>query len=95
MKELILAWAILHGADAVTTVQALHSGLREGNPLLPQNPVANVAISTAATGLAMWSARRLERTHPKLARGLVIGIVGEKGIVVGWNIRTLVDAPPR
>lgn len=93
MKELFIAWAILHGADVATTIRNHQAGLPEGNPLAPRNPVAFVALTTAETAFAMWSVHKLEPSHPKLARGLAITVIGAKGVTVGWNLRAHFDLP--
>lgn len=90
MKELFVTLAILHGADAALTCTALARGAREANPLLPQRPVANLALKSGFVALSMVAIHKLEATHPKLARGLAAVSIGVESYAIGHNVRVLV-----
>ena len=68
------------GLDTGTTVGALRKGYRESNPLLPKNPAGIIATKAATTGAAIYGIKKLEKKHPKLAKGLGIA-VGSSGII--------------
>jgi hypothetical protein len=92
MKPLLIALAIAHAADAVTTLTAMQAGAREGNPLLPSQPVALVAVIGAETVLQIVILERLSRSHPTLARNLGLVAFGVESSAVGFNIRVTLDA---
>jgi hypothetical protein len=56
--------------DGVTGRQALNSGGREMNPMLPQNPNLNLAAKVGIGGVLSAGLNRLHNNHPMLANGL-------------------------
>lgn len=92
MKPLLIALAIAHGADAVTTLTAMQGGAHEGNPLLPRQPVALVAVIAAETIVQLVVLERLSRQHPTLARNLGLVAFGVESSAAGWNLRVTFDA---
>lgn len=87
MNALLIALAIAHGADALSTTTALHRGAIETNPLLPKTVAANVVAQASYTAAEVVLLKRLSTRHPQLARTLgVVGLSVEAG-AVGVNVR--------
>jgi len=89
MKTLLLTLVLTHGVNAVTTVHMLHYGVREANPFLPQNPVANVVVSSAGETLAVVAAAKLSEHHPTLARTLTSIGIGVNGVAIGFDLHAV------
>lgn len=92
MKELLVALALAHGADSVTTAINLAAGNGEGNPLLPRHVVANVVVQSAETAVQLTLLQVLARHKPRLARSLAIACLVSESVVVGYNVRVRLDA---
>ncbi len=83
MKTLLLVYSLTCGADAATTHQALSAGARES--VLSQSTVANTAIIGAETGVSVFAIARLNQTHPKAARAIVVAAMAFRGYVAIHN----------
>jgi hypothetical protein len=66
-------------------------GVPEANPLMPASCAGIVAVSGAETIATAFLAARLEKSHPTLARGLMITTIGTTGVIVGWNLRAFTE----
>lgn len=87
MKEILVALAILHGADSATTCMAFSRGAIEGNPFLPQGCVANTVVKGAVATGSLVLLHRLAQTHPRFARTLGMVSIGVESYTVGSNIK--------
>ena len=80
------------GADAASTHLALSRGAHE--LVLTQSPIANdVVLGAQAAGVSYLTVR-LARTHPKIARGLLIASTAIRVAIVVRNVR-VIDAQGR
>ena len=91
MKELLVVLAILHGGDAVSTQIGLHRGLREANPMLPQNPTTNLVVKSAYATAGIILLNKLSHKAPKLAKGLAIGCIVAESAAIGHNVRVIIS----
>lgn len=99
MNPLLLTLALLHGADATTTLMAG----REANPLLPSNPRAAVSLIIpmsvfqdqmlrhARPSHYTWDQEtRTYRAHATTrVKALAVTSIVMEAIVVGYNVRQL------
>jgi hypothetical protein len=92
MKALLIALALARGAESASTWTAISSGASEGNPLLPKNAIANVAVVGAETAGQVWLLHVLERRHPTLARNIALVAIGVDSGLAGYNIRITLEA---
>lgn len=85
---MIAAWCLAallagQGADILTTTR-LSPVYREGNPLLPHQLGAIIAVKVTATTTLALAGWRIRKQHPKLAIGLFLaGAVS--GSVGAWH----------
>ena len=63
----------------------------EGNPVM-QHQAARVSLKSGATSLEVWGLRRLHHEHPKLAKGLAIGLTAFNGYLAVHNLRMVQQA---
>lgn len=91
MKTILLTLALAYGSDAASTCANLRAGLNEANPFLPRSCPAIVAVHAVSVPVETWLLSKLQPSHPTLVRNFVIGIVGSRGVLVGWNLRAHVD----
>ena len=61
-------------ADLTTTEIGLSRGGVEGNPLMVARPV-RIAAKAGVVTLEIWLLKRYARTHPRVVKGLTIGLV--------------------
>lgn len=67
-------------ADAGTTLYGLNHNAQEQNPFLPHSSLPIAATKAASTIAEVYGIRKLEKNHPKLAKGLGIA-VGSMGLI--------------
>ena len=86
MKELILTFNLLCGADTVSTHIVLHQGGHEF--VLPsQNPWVIDGMVAGQAVLGSYALTRLDRNgHPKLARVIGWTLVGIRAVAVVHNV---------
>lgn len=68
--------------DAASTWQALSHGAHEANPILPSGKVGIVLSKAAVSVGVIWSAKKLAKSHPALAKTLLV-IGGGTGVGAG------------
>lgn len=85
MAGWLVALAILHGCDAVSTVNVLQHGGQELNPILSQNLVRNVGLQASFTAAQIVALRSLHSRHPKWAKGFAIVAISVEGAIVVHN----------
>lgn len=69
-------------ADLATTQAAINTGrFKEGNFLLGQNTATRVGISSGLTIGLIAGSLKLHKTHPRLARWLLIGYGIARGVI--------------
>jgi hypothetical protein len=81
---------ILHGgnvSDAITTLDALHNGQLEGNPIYGNQPsdlrILGTKIGTSL--LTDYLLSKIAKQHPKLANGMAIGSGIGLGLIAAHN----------
>ena len=73
LNVIILSTAIIHGADVASSQIAFKKGLIEGNPIMPTNVAAMIAVKSSWVIGQNYILKALDKSgHPKLAR------------VIGW-----------
>ena len=74
--------------DISTTLYALQNpNVFEANPIVAKmDKPEMIAAKAASTCLQLWALQKLAKTHPKLARGIAIGIGVGMGAVGVNNI---------
>lgn len=87
MKELFLALAVTHALDLATTCSNLRGGAVEANAWLPNSCAGIAAVSTAGLVGQGLILSHLGKSHPTIAKHMVIGLVGLKSFTVGWNLK--------
>lgn len=75
------------GLDATTTHVALRMGARE--KVLTQSPILNDAIIGAQMVGVLMSSSALSKTHPRLAKVLLVGSIVFRGAVVLNNLHVI------
>lgn len=78
-----LSTSILLGgqaADGISTQFGLNKNMYESNPFMPSDKVMNGIVKSATTAGELYALNKLSKNHPKLAKGLAIG-VGASGII--------------
>ena len=91
MKTLmIVAWLTGVGADAGSTVVALHRGGRE--LVLSQSAPLDVGVLAGEGITGTWGLVRLHRTHPKLAVGIGIAAGVFRSVIAVHNVRAVQGA---
>jgi len=95
MKGLLIALAILRGADGASTVWNIRDGLQEANPLLPRHPAAIVSVASAWTVGQSVAFLYLERRKPGLGKGLAIVAIVAEGTAIAMNVHAPAHAPRR
>ena len=87
----LVAQAVVHAADGVTTWRALQRpGTYEANPAMRwmvKSPVRLTAAKAIGVGAQTVLLRRLHRSHPKWATGIVWGLNGLVAAVAVSNHR--------
>lgn len=90
MKPLMLSWWLLCGADAATTHHVLTTGGQE--MLLPsQNPYVVDGMVLAQAAMGAYANRELRKTHPKIAMGVMIGMVAFRAFAVTNNTYQIIQ----
>lgn len=88
--KILIVWAMLgQGGDITTTVVGLHRGCREITPVLREAPYVGVAAKTALLFTFPFAVRRLEKKHPKWAKGLTIAAGLSGTLTTTWNLTQL------
>ena len=76
----------VQGLDVHSTWMARASGNGvEGNPLMDAGTGAQIAIKAASAATVVYLAHRLQRRHPKLAKGLLWGGAGLTAGIAAHN----------
>jgi hypothetical protein len=75
-------------ADGVTGRQALKAGGREANPVLPQNPDANLLAKIGLGAFYAYAANQIAQSHPMAARILGTSLAGIAGASALHNARS-------
>ena len=79
LRLALTAMGVGQGLDTVSTIQALHRGAVETNPLLGARPSAAKLVAAKLPMIGVgWLLTRIAPRHPKLAQGTayVIGGIG-------------------
>ncbi len=85
MKTLLFMYAMSCGADAISTHAALAAGGREA--MLTQSSAVNTSVIAAETVGSIVAMKRLNETHPRLARVMVIGGMAFRSYVAVHNFQ--------
>lgn len=88
MHAALAAMGIGQGLDAMSTIQALHSGTaQEANPILGSNPSAARVIATKApmAFLAWLLDQKVHDQHPKVAKALALAAGGAGAAAAAHN----------
>ena len=72
MKVALCSLYIVSAADYATTRSAINRGAVEANPILRENLWLKVPLTVGTS----WGLYRLQKTKPRLALALTIGIAG-------------------
>lgn len=90
MNPLIITLALLHVTDISMTYSGMvKQGGREANPFLPKNPFGVVAITTAESTSQIYLLHKVEKNHPKLAKGLMLMTIGAEGFITYHNAQQI------
>jgi hypothetical protein len=90
LLALYAGFATLQALDAHSTVQAVHSGYEESNPLVApfsQSPAAMYAFKAATTTVTILLVEKLRRRHRGAAIGLMVALNVGYASVVAHNYR--------
>ena len=87
MKTALIALAIARALDAGTTCAALHRGAVEGNPILPSNCPAAIAIQAGTAAGQDFGLGKLAKRHPKAAQIIAWCTVSMEGFAAWHNAR--------
>ena len=90
MKELLLTYTLLCGADAGLTHYGLAQGYTREAWLPTQNPWVIDGLVAGQATLAGWALSKQAKTHPKVARVIAWTIIGIRAGAVAWNVHQLV-----
>ncbi len=84
---LLTAYLSLTSVDAASTHIALGKGARE--TIMTQNAVIDDFIIAGEGVGVVYNANRLNKPHPKLAKGVLIAMIAVRAAVVVNNIHTI------
>jgi hypothetical protein len=74
MNLLLAAFLAAQALDHTSTGLALQRGCQEGNPLVPKNYKASIAVGITVGGGAAWALSHAHKEHPKLVKtALILG----------------------
>ena len=94
MKELLFALTLANAGDLASTEYALSRPdliAVEGNVLM-QHRTARVSLKSGATAIEVWGLRKMHATHPKVAKGVAIGLTAFNGYLAVHNLRMVQQA---
>lgn len=85
----LLDWILIGSSttDWATTKYAIDRGAIETNWVMPQNPYKQLAVKIPITIGLVYLSHKLDKTHPKFAKGLRIGISSFYFTVSIYNYR--------
>lgn len=89
-RTLLVTQAVGQLADGATTAWALkRPGLREANPLLPNNPAEILAVKSGLAVATTWALRRLYPSHRKVATVLALALtsVSSSAAIHNWRVQ--------
>lgn len=89
LTSLYVSFAALQGLDLHSTRRALASGAaRESNPAMRGivgNTAAMIAFKASTTGLTLWAAEKMRKTHPRAAVVFMAAVNSALAAVVAHN----------
>ena len=88
MKTLLVLAMLSHGADAGTSLWAFHRGATEANPIIfSTQPALFSAEMVGGATLEWWALKKLETSHPRLAKTFAVVSIGVRGSVAVHNVQ--------
>lgn len=87
MNILLGVWLTLAAGDAVTGHVGLNRGAHE--LFMTQNPWVNDSIVAGEAATVVVGVEKLKHDHPKLTKGIIIGAIAFRGVVVVHNIHVI------
>lgn len=87
--KILIVWAMLaQGGDIATTSVGLHRGCHEVSAFA-KHPYVGMGLKGAGMLMLPFAMTRLEKHHPKWAKGITIGIAVSGTFATGWNLTQL------
>ncbi len=88
--KLYAAFLGMSSVNETLTLVNMSHGLHETNPAYPTNSKAgHIATFAAFQALDFYALKRLEQSHPKMAKFALVALLGVQGSVTVWEAHNL------